>query len=145
VTKTNENNNVNSAIETMFHWRNEFLHLQLFVWGLISYLRYLYLVANSGVQHILCCVFDLFYLCSSYVPYGHHDIITAVRVLIYCSTYSDVVYTYYLFLRTCQRSSTLSLLFTVHVYVFILFCLNLYGLPLPLTLFFSKLFLSIDI
>ena len=35
-------------------------YLQLFVWGLISYLRYLYLVANSGVQHILCCVFVLF-------------------------------------------------------------------------------------
>ena len=45
-------------------------YLQLFVWGLISYLRYLYLVANSGVQHILCCVFVLFCLCSSYVPYG---------------------------------------------------------------------------
>ena len=36
----------------------------------MSYLRYLCLVANSGVQHILCCVFVLFCLCSSYVPYG---------------------------------------------------------------------------
>jgi hypothetical protein len=27
----------------------------------MSYLRYMSLLANSGVQHILCCVFDLFY------------------------------------------------------------------------------------
>ena len=27
----------------------------------LSYLRYLCLFAHSGVQHILCCVFDLFY------------------------------------------------------------------------------------
>jgi hypothetical protein len=31
--------------------------LQLFVGGRMSYLRYLYLFAYSGVQHILCCVF----------------------------------------------------------------------------------------
>ena len=36
------------------------LYLQLFVGGLMSYLRYLCLFANSGVQHILCCVFVLF-------------------------------------------------------------------------------------
>ena len=36
--------------------------LQLFVGGLISYLRYLYLYlfVHSGFQHILCCVFALF-------------------------------------------------------------------------------------
>ena len=33
------------------------LHPELFVVGLMSYLRYLGLFANSGVQHILCCVF----------------------------------------------------------------------------------------
>ena len=33
----------------------------MFVKGLMSYLRYLYLFAYSGVQHILCCVFALFY------------------------------------------------------------------------------------
>jgi hypothetical protein len=27
----------------------------------MSYLRYLCLLAHSGVQHILCCVFDLLY------------------------------------------------------------------------------------
>ena len=31
--------------------------LQLFVWVLMSYLRYLCLFAYSGVQYILCCVF----------------------------------------------------------------------------------------
>ena len=31
--------------------------LQLFVGGSISYLRYFCLFANSGVQHIFCCVF----------------------------------------------------------------------------------------
>jgi hypothetical protein len=34
--------------------------LQLFVGGLVSYLRYLRLFGYSGVQHILCCVFALF-------------------------------------------------------------------------------------
>ena len=36
-------------------------YLRLFVWGLMSYLRYLCLVLHSGVQHILCCVFVLFF------------------------------------------------------------------------------------
>jgi hypothetical protein len=36
------------------------LYLQLFVGGLMSYLRYLCLLAYSGVQHILGCVFALF-------------------------------------------------------------------------------------
>ena len=36
-------------------------YLRLFVWGLISYLRYLCLFVQSGVQHILCCVFVLFF------------------------------------------------------------------------------------
>jgi hypothetical protein len=33
------------------------LHLQLFVGGLMSYLRYLYLFAHRRFQKILCCVF----------------------------------------------------------------------------------------
>ena len=35
------------------------LHLQLFVGGFLSYLRYLCSFVHSGVQHILCCVFVL--------------------------------------------------------------------------------------
>ena len=35
--------------------------LLLFVGGPMSYLRYVCLLAYSGVQHILCCDFDLFY------------------------------------------------------------------------------------
>ena len=37
------------------------LYLQLFVGGLTSYLHYLCPFAYSGVQHILCCVFVLFF------------------------------------------------------------------------------------
>ena len=42
------------------------VYLQLFVGWLMSYLRYLCLFANSGVQHILCCVFGwfVFVLCT---------------------------------------------------------------------------------
>jgi hypothetical protein len=42
------------------------LYLQLFVGGIMSYLRYLCLFPNSGVQHILCCAFVLlfFVLCT---------------------------------------------------------------------------------
>jgi hypothetical protein len=42
------------------------LNLELFVEGLMSYLRYLCLFPYSGVQHILCCVFALsfFVLCT---------------------------------------------------------------------------------
>ena len=36
------------------------LDLQLFVGGIMFYLRYLCLLVHSGVQHILCCVFGLF-------------------------------------------------------------------------------------
>jgi hypothetical protein len=36
-------------------------YLQLFVGGFKSYLRYLCLFAHNGVQHILCCVFVLFF------------------------------------------------------------------------------------
>jgi hypothetical protein len=35
----------------------------------MSYLRYLCLLAYSGVQHILCCVFVFLFLSSSCVPY----------------------------------------------------------------------------
>ena len=37
------------------------LYLQLFVGWLMSYLRYSCMFAHSGVQHILCCVFVLFF------------------------------------------------------------------------------------
>ena len=40
------------------------LCLQLLVAGFMFYLRYLCLLAYSGVQHILCCVFVLFFFVS---------------------------------------------------------------------------------
>ena len=36
------------------------IYFYLFVRRLMSYLRHLYLFANSVVQHIMCCVFALF-------------------------------------------------------------------------------------
>ena len=47
------------------------LYLQWFVRGLMSYVRYLCLLAHSGVQHILCCVFVLFFLvlCTLYCQF----------------------------------------------------------------------------
>jgi len=45
--------NVNDSIKYNVSVR---LYLQLFVGGLRSYLRYLCLLAYSGVQHIVCCV-----------------------------------------------------------------------------------------
>jgi hypothetical protein len=47
-------------IKTMF---GSSLH-PVVVGGLVSYLRYLCLFAYSGVQHILCCVFVLFFFVS---------------------------------------------------------------------------------
>jgi hypothetical protein len=45
------------------------LYLQLFVGGLMSYLRYLCLFVYSGIQHILCCVVFLLCFSSSCVPF----------------------------------------------------------------------------
>ena len=50
---------------------------QLFVGGLMSYLRYLCLFGYSGVQHILCCIFFYFFffvlctLCRQFVWIVH--------------------------------------------------------------------------
>ena len=48
---------------TFFAWKlcSVRLYTWLFVGGWMSYLRYLCLIAHSGVQHILCCVFVLFF------------------------------------------------------------------------------------
>jgi hypothetical protein len=45
----------------------ERVNLQLFVGGIVSSLRYLYLFAHGGIQYI--CVVFLFCLSSSCVPY----------------------------------------------------------------------------
>ena len=52
------------------------LCLQLFIEGLMSSLRYLCLLAYCGVQHTLCCVFDLFFfdsctLCCQFLCIAH--------------------------------------------------------------------------
>ena len=45
------------------------LYLQLFVGGLMSYLRYLSLFSYSGIQHILCCVLFFFVLCTQWFQF----------------------------------------------------------------------------
>ena len=44
------------------------LYLQLFVGGLMSFLRLLCLLTHSGIKHILCCLYVLFFfvLCTIY-------------------------------------------------------------------------------
>ena len=49
--------------------RSVILYLQLFVVVLVSYLRYLCLLACRDVQHILCCVFVLFFLAMCTICY----------------------------------------------------------------------------
>ena len=49
-----------NAIQININTNSVHLYLQLFVGGFMPYLRYLCLLAYSGVQHILNCVFVLF-------------------------------------------------------------------------------------
>jgi hypothetical protein len=50
-----------------FRIKTMFFYLQVFIEGLMSYLRYLCLLAKSGVRHILCRVFIQFFfvLCTT--------------------------------------------------------------------------------
>ena len=64
------------------------LYLQVFVWGLMSYLHYLCLFEYSDVQQILCCVFVLFVFFLSCVPY-----VTSFSGL---SSWLSLPYSYYL-------------------------------------------------
>jgi hypothetical protein len=61
----------NFTENSLFHNKMlfRFIGPQLFVGGIMSYLRYLCLFVHTGVQHILCCVFllFLFVLCTPYV------------------------------------------------------------------------------
>ena len=50
-----------SGTTSVYKWCTVCLYHYLFVGGLMSYLRYLYFLPHSGVQHILCCVFILFF------------------------------------------------------------------------------------
>ena len=49
-----------SVTISAWKWCSIQLYLQLFVWGRMSYLRYICLFVHSGVRHILCCVFFVF-------------------------------------------------------------------------------------
>jgi hypothetical protein len=56
------------------------LYLQLFVGGLMSYLRFLCFFAHSGVQDLLCCVFVLFFFPSLFKLSFHHHLYDEVHV-----------------------------------------------------------------
>ena len=66
------------------------LYHELLACGLMSYLRYLYVLANSTVQHILLCVFALFFfaLCTLYSTFSglsiFRDILWQEQVTIWC-------------------------------------------------------------
>ena len=53
---------VMSIMTSAYKWCSVRLSLHLFVRWLMSYLRYLCFLVHSGVQHILGCVFILFFL-----------------------------------------------------------------------------------
>ena len=60
------------------------LYLQLSVGGLMSYLHYLCLFAYSGVQHILYCVFVLFFfvLHQEYHPVNNNNSDRTLSIII---------------------------------------------------------------
>jgi len=63
-------------------------YLQLFVGGFMSYLRYLCLFVDSGVQRILCCVFVLFVFVLCFV-YSMLPVSVDYPFLIALSTFSS--------------------------------------------------------
>ena len=65
-----------------------FVYLQLFVGGLMSYLRYLCLFAHSGVQRILCCVFALYFFILSILCWLW--IVHFLLPFLYCLTFINV-------------------------------------------------------
>ena len=66
----------------------------------MSYLRYLRLLVYSGVQHILCCVFVVFFL-SSCVPYVSS--FSGLSIFFYCpSVFSNVYLSCVLCTLCCQ-------------------------------------------
>jgi len=96
------------------------LYLQLFVVGLMSYLRYLYLFAYSGVQHILCCVFVLFVFvwCTLYCQFlwiVHFWLPLSVFFNVYLFYYINIVF-------VCEREEEHELLQKVRVCC-IIYCL----------------------
>jgi len=69
------------------------LYLQLFVVGLMSYLRYSCLFAYNGVQHILCCVLVLLVFVLYFV-YSMLSVSLCGLFLIAPSVFSNVIITF---------------------------------------------------
>jgi hypothetical protein len=72
------------------------LYLQLFVGGIMPYLRYLCLFAYYGVQHILCCVFALYILCCQFLWIDHILIAASVFSNVYLQLFCAAVYRFQL-------------------------------------------------
>ena len=72
------------------------LYLQLFVGGPISNLRYVCMLAHSGVQHILCCVFCFVFLRLVYSLDFTFVIATSIFSNVYLET-SVIVYCIFVF------------------------------------------------
>ena len=79
-----------SKNDVRYVFTSECLYLQLFLWVFMLYLRYLYLFAYNGVQHILCCVFGVFLR----LMYPILTVSLDFSVLLTPSLFSNVYYPY---------------------------------------------------
>ena len=83
----------------------------------MSYLRYLYLFAHSGVQHILCCVFGLFVFVLLPVSLDCFPVFSNV--------YSEVLYFYFLIPGFSCLETTIQLRRSIGYYMTELFVPNI--------------------
>jgi len=92
------------------------LYLQLFVRAHMSYLRYFCLFAHSGVQHILCYVFGLFFLRPVYPML---PVSLDCQFLIVSSVFSNV-YLYYFI--CCSILDTINVIPSQHAFDLCPYC-----------------------
>ena len=86
-------------------------YLCLFVERLMSNLRYLCLFAYSGVQHILCCIFALFFFALLSIPL---DCPSLISPSIFSNVYLSVLHeSYFRKASSCARNLTSTFLFLV--------------------------------
>jgi hypothetical protein len=91
------------------------LSVQLFVWGLMSYFHYLCLMAHSGVTHILCCVFVLFFFILLFMLPVSLDSPILIAPSGFCKVYYISIY--YLRLYHSSHRSNIVSVFFVQIYL----------------------------
>ena len=93
---------VMSVMISAYKRHSVILYLQLFVGGLMSCLCYLCLFVYSGVQHILCCVFVLFFfvLCTYVASFSGLSIFD-------CPSIFSNIYLLYIHTLYCPRNGCL--------------------------------------